>query len=85
MLLGHCNEEATRKMAAHLGWELTHGTLKPCKDCAMAKARQAPVPKETEGKKATEANGRWYHDQSQIKLPEGYAGNKTTWHITANK
>ena len=57
MLLGHCNKEATRKMVAHLGWELMCGTLRPCKDCAMAKARQAPVPKETKGDKATEANG----------------------------
>ena len=85
MLLGHCNEEATRKIAAHLGWEITRGTLRPCKDCAMAKARQAPVPKETAGDKAKEANERWYHDQSQIKPPEGYAGNKTTWHIMADE
>ena len=72
-------------MAAHLGWELMRRMLRPCKDFAMAKARQVPVPKETVGDKATEANGRWYHDKLQIKPPDSLPGYKWTWHLMADE
>ena len=51
-LLGHCNEDATRATAKHLGWELSRGA-KPCQSCAEAQAKQKIVPKKTKGKKAS--------------------------------
>ena len=37
-LLGHGDEESTRKTAQELGWILTRGTLMPCLCCAKEKA-----------------------------------------------
>ena len=39
-LLGHCNEETTRKIMKHLGLSITHGSMNPCKSCANTKVRQ---------------------------------------------
>ena len=38
--LRHLNKETTRKCDAHLGMELTRGSLSPCLACAAAKAKQ---------------------------------------------
>ena len=43
-LLGHLNEDATRKSALHLGWTITRGLLKTCEPCSIAKARQKNLP-----------------------------------------
>ncbi len=39
-LLGHGDEESTRKTAQELGWILTQGTLTPCLHCTRAEAKQ---------------------------------------------
>jgi hypothetical protein len=44
-LLGHINEDATRRTAHQLGWTLTRGSSKPCEHCAQAKAKQKNVNK----------------------------------------
>lgn len=69
MLLGHGNEERTRATAQYLGWNLSRG-FKPCQNCAEAKAKQKNVPKESHGAKATEPNGRLYHDLAKVEAPE---------------
>lgn len=44
--LGHANEDATRKTVILFSWKPLRGsTLKPCKVCAAAKAKQKNVPK----------------------------------------
>jgi hypothetical protein len=62
-LLGHTNENKTGKTAKYLDWELSRGELKPCEDCALAKAKQKNVPKSREGShKATKPNEHIYHN-----------------------
>ena len=68
-LLGHCNEDATRATAKHLGWELSRGA-KPCQSCAEAKAKQKIMPKKTKGKKASRPNERLFQDLATVKAPK---------------
>ena len=51
-LLGHPNEEATRVIALHLGWHICIGNMKPCKHCAISKAKQKNGNKDASAKKA---------------------------------
>jgi hypothetical protein len=39
-LLGHQSEDATRKTAKHLGWNITSGTVQTCLPCTIGKAKQ---------------------------------------------
>ena len=56
-LLGHWDENATRQSAAALGWIITRGKIKPCKNWAKGKARKRNVYKKSTGQKATVPNG----------------------------
>jgi hypothetical protein len=47
--LGHLSKDTTRLTAKYLGMNLLHGTLPVCELCAIAKAKQKNVPKETSG------------------------------------
>ena len=38
--LGHIGEDAVRKIAEHLGWQLARGTITACESCAVGKAKQ---------------------------------------------
>ena len=74
------------KIVEYFRWKIAHGSkLMPCKDCVLAKAKQKNVPKQGTGEKATEPNGRWYHDQYQLKPPVRIEGMNTTWHATVNE
>jgi hypothetical protein len=65
--LGHLSKDTTTLTAKYLGMNLSHGTLPVCESCAIAKAKQKNVPKETSGvNKATDFNGRVFHDLSKI-------------------
>jgi hypothetical protein len=68
---------------------LLHGTLPVCKLCAIAKAKQKNLPKETSGaNKATEFNGQVFHDLSKIKVPEELGQieiAKSNWHIAVDE
>lgn len=57
-LAGHHNEVAIRKIAQHLGWEITRGPLKSCEGCAAGKAQQKDAAKHSKREKATEP-GEW--------------------------
>ena len=50
--LGHIADNKMRKIAKSLGWKVT-GTLKKCKNCALAKQRQKNVPKTNDNKSVT--------------------------------
>jgi len=69
--LGHMSEEITRKTAKALGWELTRGSLGPCEACAIGKAEQKNIPKETEADKNIEVGSRMYLDIATVKQREG--------------
>lgn len=84
-MLGHFGERDTRMTGKYLGYEIARGVLQPCESCALAKARQRNVPKVGTGEKATEPNGRWFMDQSQLKPPKGIQGTKTTWSIIVDE
>jgi hypothetical protein len=83
--LGHLSEETKRKMALQLGMNLLRGMLPVCESCAIAKARQRNVSKETsEENKVQEYNGQCFHNIATIKVPkkmEGITISKPNWHI----
>ncbi len=66
-ILGHSNEDTTRKMAAALNMQITSGSLKMCEPCIVAKARQTNVNSKSEGIKAEKFNGCMYHDIAIVK------------------
>ena len=68
-LLGHINEDATRRTAHQLGWTLTRGSSKPCEYCAQAKAKQKNVNKRSNHPKETKPGGRVYVDQTKVTVP----------------
>ncbi len=84
---GHMNEIATRKTAAQLGMELSRTGFPTCESCAIGKAQQRNVPKESSGEKVTTFNGRVGHDLSKIRVPEGLdvTTNKPNWHIMVDQ
>ena len=45
-MLGHDSEDKMRQMAKLLGWHLT-GKLQRCENCAISKAKQKNLPKQT--------------------------------------
>ena len=51
-ILGHAGKDATQKMMAVLNMLITRGGMKPCKSCAVAKAKQMNINGESEGEKA---------------------------------
>jgi hypothetical protein len=58
---------------------LLRGTLLVCESCAIAKARQINVLKETsEENKAQEFNGQCFHNIATIKVPEKMEGITTS-------
>eukprot|EP00985_Skeletonema_marinoi_P020006 scaffold11691_cov76-Skeletonema_marinoi.AAC.1 len=67
-ILGHHNEDNTRKIANHLGWRITRGTLPPCIECAKAKAKQKNVRKKGVSQKAEKPGGRIYLDVSKVSV-----------------
>ncbi len=69
--LGHLSKDTTRMMAKYLGMTLSRGLLPVCKSCAIEKAKQRNIPKETSGEnKATKFNGWVFHNLAKIKVPE---------------
>jgi hypothetical protein len=59
--LGHSSENTIQKTAAQLGTVLSRTAFSTCKACAIRKAKQCNIPKETLGEKATIFNGRVGH------------------------
>ena len=86
-LLGHADEETTRAMASALGWHIRIGKMKPCEDCAIAKAKQKNVNKDASAKKAERPNERWSHDIATIKPPKrsGLTMRRPNWHILVDE
>ena len=88
-LLGHGDEESTRKTAQELGWILTRGTLKPCLYCAKAKAKQKNVCKESTAPKAEVPGGRVYLDLSKVTISKSddteFELTKKLWKIVMDE
>jgi hypothetical protein len=85
--LGPLSKDATCKIAAQLGMELSRTTIQTCEACAIRTAKQRNIPKETLGEKAAIFNGRVGHDSLKIKAPEGMKVtiNKSNWYMMVNK
>jgi hypothetical protein len=49
--LGHLSKDATCKIAAQLGMELSRTTFQTCETCAIGKAKQRNIPKELQERK----------------------------------
>jgi hypothetical protein len=85
--LGHLSEDATRKIVAQLGMELSRTEFQTCEACAIGKVKQRNIPKEALGEKVTIFNGGVGHNLSLIIAPEGMEVtiNKSNWHMMADK
>ena len=75
-IFGHVVEEITIAPDKHLGYNLTIGSLKPCKLCAMEKAKKKNIIKSREHVTATKSNERVFLDISAINKPNN--GQKFT-------
>lgn len=75
-VFGHMGEANTRRNCEHLGIKLKKVAFKPCKDCAIGKAKQKNVPKISQGKKSIKLNDRVMIDITTIKKPK--KGNVAT-------
>ncbi len=51
----------------------------------QAKARQKNFPKVSTGEKATVINGRWFHDNSTLKVHKGETGTSKIWDLTVDE
>jgi hypothetical protein len=86
--LGHLSKDTTCKTAGILGIELSRGALPICESCAVSKSKQMNVSKESVGVKASEFNGRAFHDLAKIKVPdelEGIILQQSNWHILVDE
>jgi len=76
--LGHMGEAMTRKTARALGWQIT-GAKTVCESCAVAKAKQASLPKVTFAQPLKKGERRVHLDISTVKpRPEKDGGTKPT-------
>ena len=67
-LIGHGDEESTRKTALELGWVVSCGRLKPCLHCAKARVKDKNECKESTASKADAPGGRVYLDLSKVNV-----------------
>jgi hypothetical protein len=67
-LLGHVNEDETRRIAGHMSWVLSRGSLKKCMHCAKSKAKQKNVCQFSTTEKATVPGERVYLDLSKVTV-----------------
>jgi hypothetical protein len=66
--LGHLSETMTRQAVQALNWKLKPGTMHPCEDCAIGKARQKNVPKNLDEDPEEKVQaGRFFLDIASIK------------------
>jgi hypothetical protein len=74
-------------MAVVLNMQITRGSLKTCKPCAVSKARQMNVNSKSEGTKAEKFNGHVYHDIAIVKESndDKKLGHKSVWHFIAEE
>jgi hypothetical protein len=56
-----------------------------CESYANTKARQKNVPKVSTGEMATLINGRWFHDNSTLKVHNGETGLSKIWDLTIDE
>jgi len=73
--LSHVGEETIRHTAKYYGWTLK-GSLNTCEDCALSKARQRNIPKET-ATKSTQKGERLFIDISSVSGQS--FGGRTFW------
>ena len=82
-LLRHGNDTSTRLSAKELGWEITHGKMKPCEHCACSKAKQKNVSKEETTEKSKKPCKQAYLDLFKITVPHSNGTestiNKKNW------
>jgi hypothetical protein len=81
-LLGHQSEDATRKTAKHLGWDITRGSLKACLPCTTGKAKQKNTIKINPVQNRRE---RIYTDIASIGQSDGGKVQKPHWCIKVDE
>ena len=74
-------------MTLRWGWHIRITKMKPCKHCAIAKAKQKNVNKDASARKAERPNERWSHDIVTMKPPEkiGLMMRRPNWHILVDE
>eukprot|EP00957_Ditylum_brightwellii_P178946 13631561-Ditylum_brightwellii.AAC.1 len=66
-ILGHADEDKTGAMAKHFNWTIVRGGMKTCEACAVGKARQKNVPKDSSHEHATKPGERIFTGITTIK------------------
>jgi hypothetical protein len=84
-LLGHQSEDATRKTAKYLGWDITRGSLKTCLPCTLGKAKQKNVIKLSEHQPCTRPGERIFTDIASIRPTDGIKVLKPHWCIKVDE
>jgi hypothetical protein len=84
-LLGHQSEDATRKTAKHLGWDITRGSLKACLPCTIGKAKQKNTIKISEHQPCLKPAERIYTDIASIRPSDGMKVQKPHWCIKVDE
>jgi hypothetical protein len=85
-MLGHRNEDATRKTANALGWMITQGTLGVCQACTEAKAKQKNVPMHPYQPPSTRNEGWIYLDIVTVrKTKNGPKVTNGNWRLMVDK
>jgi hypothetical protein len=84
-LLGHQSEEATRKTAKHLGWNITKGALPVCLSCTIGKAKQKNTVKSSEHTTCKNPGERIYTDIASIRPTDGMSVAKPHWCIKVDE
>jgi len=84
--LGHGNEDMTRQAAKALGWTLTKGTLNPCEDCSISKAKQKNILKKRKDDFMQSNKSCIFLDIASVKKKEGKKeAPKLHWCIMMNE
>ena len=66
-ILGHASEDVVRKTAGYYGWDI-FGKFEKCENCAISKAKQKGVNKESKVRSSTPGE-RLYFDISSVRKP----------------
>jgi hypothetical protein len=84
--LGHCNEDATHKVAKQLGWELKPWLLESCEAHAAAKGKQKSILQISKGMPAKDGKNCIYLDIAMVKQRRGMPrANKPNWRIMVDQ
>jgi hypothetical protein len=80
-LVCHQSEDAARKTAKHLVWDITRGSLEGCLPCTIGQAKQKNTIKISEHQSCLKLRERIYTNIASIRPSDGIKVRKPHWSI----